>query len=80
MGGGIAMMISNNDSRHDEMKRHIKLIANICISESFLELKKELELLYKENGSEQAAMQAFQDALYTILAEEDVDYLSQRAY
>lgn len=56
------------------------LITNICISEKFLSLKKELEYHYKLVGNEQAVTQSFQDALYAILAEEDIEYLNQRAY
>ncbi|MDW7674309.1 MAG: hypothetical protein SCK28_07235 [Bacillota bacterium] len=69
-----------NSSRHEQIKNYVKLITDICISEGFISLKAELESYYKENGKEQASMQAFQDALYAILAEEDIEYLNQRAY
>lgn len=67
------MTISVIDSRHEEMKKYVQLIAAICISDSFLSLKRELEISYRKNGSNHASRQAFQDALYAILAEEEID-------
>ncbi|MGF7186025.1 putative membrane protein YqiK [Desulfitispora alkaliphila] len=67
------------DASHEEMKKYVHLIANICISDNFLALKEELEAFYQSSKLEQPSVQAFQDALYTILAEEDFGQIDQKS-
>ncbi len=68
------------DERHQELKRMVQLVSVICFSEEFLMLSKELESLYLKAGNEKALMLAFQDALYSLLSQEEVDFRLARGY
>ena len=57
------------DTNDEEIKDFIKMISAICISDNFHELRRELEKIYCQCGMENAALAAFQDALFTLLAE-----------
>ncbi|WP_227766589.1 hypothetical protein [Zhaonella formicivorans] len=63
------------DDRHSEMDRYAHYVANIVFSERFLSLKKELERIYSRNGLERAKQRAFQEAFYSIIAEEDQELI-----
>lgn len=47
-------------------------ISVICVSGQFKRLQRELEELYRRGGLAKPAVQAYQDALWSMLAEEDV--------
>lgn len=66
------MVIAVSDSREDEIREIISYISEICLSKEFLDLKTELENIYFKNGIENALLTAFQDALYAILAQQDM--------
>ena len=68
------------DERHQELKRMVQLVSVICFSEEFLTLRKELESLYLKAGNDKALMLAFQDALYSLLSQEEVDFRLARGY
>lgn len=68
------------DDSHPEIRRIVQKISYICTSNEFLALTKELELLYRRSGEEEPAILAFQDALYTLIVQEDIDLLRSRAY
>lgn len=68
------------DERHQELKRMVQLVSVICFSEEFSTLRKELESLYLRAGNEKALMLAFQDALYSLLAQEEADFRLARGY
>ncbi|NPV25975.1 MAG: hypothetical protein HPY81_00685 [Firmicutes bacterium] len=68
------------DDSHHELRRIVQKISYICTSDEFQALKKELETLYRRYGTEQPAISAFQDALYTLLVQEEIDLLRSRAY
>jgi len=59
------------DGREEELKRFIKKISVICLSDEFQNLKKELEIMYLRCKMDNALMVAFQDALFTLLAQEE---------
>ncbi|AEF94343.1 hypothetical protein Desca_1488 [Desulfotomaculum nigrificans CO-1-SRB] len=59
------------DSPEEEVKRWLKHIALICVSEEFQCLKRELESLYVKSNMDNVRIAAFQDALYAFLAQED---------
>ncbi|MDA8211878.1 MAG: hypothetical protein M0021_08380 [Clostridia bacterium] len=65
------MVSSMADSREDELKRFIQQISAICMSEEFQVLRKELEAMYVRCKVENATIIAFQDALYSLLVQED---------
>lgn len=65
------MVIAVSDSREEEIRRIINQIAEICLSKEFVELKNELERIYFKNGIENALLTAFQDALYSILVQQE---------
>ena len=65
------MIKTKTGSRDEEMKKLICQIAEICLSEEFQSLRTELELLYFNSGMENALLSAFQDALITMLAQND---------
>lgn len=59
---------------HHDLKKVVQQIAQICLSEEFITLKKELEELYvKTPQLERAFSTAFQDALYAIIAQEEIE-------
>lgn len=63
------------DERHQELRRMVQLVTLICLSEEFTALKKELESLYFKDAREDASILAFQDALYSLMAQQEVDLL-----
>jgi hypothetical protein len=59
---------------HHDLIRVVQQIAQICLSEEFIALKKELEELYAGTPqTERAFTTAFQDALYTMIAQEEIE-------
>lgn len=74
-------MLPVMDERHQEIRNQVQYITAICLSEEFLALKKELEKIYKRSTPEEhAAILAFQDALYSILAQEEIGFSVSRAF
>ncbi len=65
------MVIAASDSREEEIRKFINEVAEICLSDEFINLKHELESLYFKNGIENALLTAFQDALFSILAQRE---------
>ncbi len=65
------MVIAVSSSREEEIRQIINQVAAICLSEEFADLKNELERIYFQNGIENALLTAFQDALYTILTQQE---------
>ncbi len=61
------------DSRHPEMESLATRITRICFSNEFGSLREELEQIYRRAGNEKPVRQAFQDALYTLMVQEEVD-------
>lgn len=61
------------DEHHQSLKKIVQQISQICLSEEFLALSKELERLYARSCAEHASIIAFQDALYTIFAQEEIE-------
>lgn len=68
------------DDRHQELRLIVQVVSLICLSEEFTALKKELESLYLRLGNEPASVLAFQDALYSLMAQEELDFRRARAY
>jgi hypothetical protein len=58
---------------HHNLKKVVQQISQICLSEEFISLTKELEELYARTQAERAAITAFQDALYTLIAQEEIE-------
>lgn len=65
------MVIAVSDTGEEDFRKVINQVAEICLSQDFIDLKNELEGIYFQNGIENALLTAFQDALYAILAQED---------
>jgi len=61
------------DDWHSNREWVSQLIATICMSDEFEALKQELEDLYSELGDQGARLLAFKDALYSLLAQEEID-------
>ncbi|PKM79920.1 MAG: hypothetical protein CVU89_16035 [Firmicutes bacterium HGW-Firmicutes-14] len=59
------------DSRDEEFRKIIDQVAEICLSKEFDDLRRELETIYENNNIKNALLTAFQDALYSILAEKE---------
>jgi hypothetical protein len=55
----------------DELKVLLGRISSICLSPEFLVLRRELEMLYAESDNGRSAIDAFKDALYAIIAENE---------
>ncbi len=62
------------DEYHQDLKKIVQRISHICMSEEFLALKKELETIYTCCDAEHASILAFQDALYALIAQEELDF------
>jgi len=58
---------------HHNLKRVVQQISQICLSEEFISLAKELEAFYARTQAERAAVIAFQDALYALIAQNDIE-------
>ena len=65
------MVIAVSDTGEEDFRKVINQVAEICLSQDFIDLKNELEGIYFQNDIENAVLTAFQDALYAILAQED---------
>lgn len=52
-------------------------IAEICVSPEFQNLRYELETIYKRAETENAGVAAFQDALYTLLVQDNKTILAR---
>ena len=68
------MVIARFDSREDEIKKLINQMAEICLSEEFIELKAELERVYLKSAIENALLTAFQDAMYAVWSQQEVEH------
>lgn len=71
--GGVNVGAPVTDPRHAEMDDLAKRITGLCLSPEFTNLRRELEQLYRKDGSEWPVRQAFQDALYTLMVQEEID-------
>jgi hypothetical protein len=71
------MGVPRDDSSEDEIKKWARSVALICLSKEFQELKNELEKIYQQAKIDDAAITAFQDALYAFLAQEETDLISR---
>lgn len=69
-------MLPVRDDDHQQLSDYSNTVASICLSETFLSLKKELERHYRGSDPEDMTFSrlAFQDALYTLMAEEELDF------
>jgi len=67
------------DSRHLEMEGLAKRITRLCFSREFGRLRNELEQLYQETGNGKSVKQAFQDALYTLMVQEEIKVFRAKA-
>ncbi len=65
------MVIAVSDSGEEEIRKFINEVAEICLSDEFINLKNELESLYLKNGIENALLTAFQDALFSIFTQRE---------
>lgn len=73
-------MIYQDEIIDEEVKKLLHKVALICLSEEFKELRRELEAIYHKYQEEDAPVSAFQDALFTLLAQdENKDSLHSRA-
>lgn len=74
-------MLPVRDDEHQERFNYSNYIANICLSESFVALKRELESLYGNSGEDDANSSrfAFQDALYAVISEQDLEFKKPQA-
>ncbi|MDH7576710.1 MAG: hypothetical protein QHH75_02585 [Bacillota bacterium] len=62
------------DEYHQDLRKIVQRISHICMSEEFLALKKELEIIYANCGAEHASILAFQDALYALIAQKELNF------
>lgn len=65
------MVIAISDTGEERFREIINQVAEICLSQEFIDLRNELEDIYFRNEMENALLTAFQDALYAILAQRD---------
>jgi len=65
------MEVPRDSSSEEEIKKWARSVALICLSKEFQELKNELENIYQHAKIEDPVITAFQDALYTFLAQEE---------
>lgn len=67
-------MESQTNSKDREIKKLASTIAAICLGNEFKTLKTELVEIYTENNVEKPELCAFEDALYSLLSQqEDVE-------
>ncbi|MTI82848.1 MAG: hypothetical protein FH756_02895 [Firmicutes bacterium] len=71
------MGVPKFDLPDEDIKKWLNHIALICLSDEFQKLKTELESMYGQYNMEDVGLTAFQDALYTFLAEEDDERTTQ---
>jgi len=55
----------------DTWRAMVSKVSAICVTGQFKRLQRELEELYRRAGVAQPAVQAYEDALLSLLAEED---------
>lgn len=55
----------------DTWREMVTKVSTICVTGQFKRLQRELEELYRRAGVPQPAVQAYQDALLSLLAEEE---------
>lgn len=67
------MILPMVDDHHKDVKQIVHKITLICLSDEFLLLKRELESYYQATDQEHASVLAFQDALYSMIAQEEID-------
>lgn len=58
---------------HHDLRKMVQQISQICLSEEFLALTEELEGLYARTEADRASIIAFQDALYALIAQEEIE-------
>ncbi|HHV61605.1 MAG TPA: hypothetical protein GXX51_03060 [Firmicutes bacterium] len=59
----------------DEALRDMAIkVSSICLSPEFDNLRKELEALYNRSGERHSSIAAFEDALFTLLLQENEDH------
>lgn len=73
-------MVPMIDENHHNQFDYAQFVACIVFSERFINLKKELEKIYSRSGVEQPVRIAFQDALYSIIAEEGFEQAVSISY
>lgn len=67
-------------AREEQLKDVLDQIAQICITEEFQVLKRELEVMYRRCKVQDPAKLAFQDALYSLLIQqEDTNQIEYRS-
>lgn len=67
-------MLRLADYRDEQMRLIVDRISSICLSTEFHTLLEELEAIYKKCGMEDSTVTAFQDALYTMLTQNEEEY------
>lgn len=65
------------DGNHVETENLAKRITRLCFSPEFCNLRRELEYIYGCDCAD-TARQAFQDALYTLMVQEEVEHYKAR--
>ncbi|AEW05389.1 hypothetical protein Sulac_1896 [Sulfobacillus acidophilus DSM 10332] len=55
----------------DTWRAMVKKVSAICVTGQFKRLQRELEELYRRAGVPEPAVQAYQDALLSLLADDD---------
>lgn len=55
----------------EDLRAILTQIAEICVSPEFQNLRHELEIIYQRAEADNAGVAAFQDALYTLLSQND---------
>jgi len=58
---------------HHNLRKVVQQISQICLSEEFLALAEELEGFYAKTQADHASIVAFQDALYALIAQEEIE-------
>jgi len=64
-------MLRLADYQDEQMRLIVDRISSICLSTEFHTLREELEAIYERCGVENSVVTAFQDALYTMLAQNE---------
>ncbi len=65
-------MLSIVTNKEDnDIKGMVELVAELCLSKEFETLRKELARLYTESDSKESEVNAFKDALFTMLVQND---------
>jgi hypothetical protein len=72
-GGGCAVGISLLREHHERLLELCREVARICVSEEFKRLNSEMVKLYRKSGIRDASLVAFQDSLFSLIAEQSPD-------